>query len=155
MASPDTPADRAYVAARLAQMDHQLAQAREAMETTWDTYRDDWTSRHAEQLRAHREHCDAITADQAAWLANWLDGDPDEGRPANVDRQESQEASGRGPATPAGIPAGQLPNPHEAELAEAECIRSMSMQEYAARRAELGVRSPTSMDHLFRQEPPR
>jgi hypothetical protein len=151
MSRPDSPADRAYVATRLAQMDHHLDQAREAMTAELDLYRDDWSSRHAELQRAHRERMDAMAAEQAAWLARWLDGDPDEGRPQDVDQgQVEASPAGSSPAPAPGPGPGQL-HP-DAELERAQEIKDMDMATYAALRAELGVRSPASMDHLFRQE---
>jgi vacuolar-type H+-ATPase catalytic subunit A/Vma1 len=142
-------AERALIAARLDHLSDRFDRAAEAMAADLDLYRDDWSSRHAEQLRAHNERVDSMAAEQAEWLRNFY-ADGDESAPTDVDRQGSQDASGRGPATPAGVPAGQPI--HEAELERAQALKQMSMQEYAALRAELGVRSPTSMDHLFRQE---
>ena len=103
--------------------------------------------------RAHSERMRKLEEDQRAWLARWLDGDADEGRPANVGQQAPQDASASGgPATPGPGSAGQPNNPYDAELERAHEIKDMDMATYAALRAELGVRSPTSMDHLFRQE---
>jgi hypothetical protein len=52
----------------------------------------------------------------------------------------------------ASVPDGHRPpqpNPHAAELDRARAIADMSMSEYAARRADLGVRAPESMNRLF------
>lgn len=76
MASPDTPADRAYVAMRLGQMDHQLDRAAKVMAAEMDLYRDDWSSRHAEQMRAHDARVQQMEADQAAWFTSRYDGQP-------------------------------------------------------------------------------
>ena len=140
-------AERAWVQQRLASLADRFDQAAAEMAADLDLYRDDWSSRHAEQLQAHNERMRQMEADQAAWFKNWYDGD-DESAPTDVGRgQVDASAAGSSPATPPGPGPGQPI--HAAELAEAERIRSMSMAEYAARRAELGVRNPTDMNRLF------
>jgi hypothetical protein len=74
--------------------------------------------------------------DRAAWFSSLY---ADEPAPTHeLVQQEPHDASGRGPATPAGVPAGQ-PHQHAAELAEAEAerIRTMSMQDWAVERRRL------------------
>ena len=110
------------------------------MQAELDLYRDDWSSRYADQLRGHQARMDAIRAETDQYIKS-LYGEADEPAPTpDVGQQEPsrQDASSRGPATPAGPrPAGQPINPHAAELEEAERIRDMPMREWAAERQRL------------------
>jgi len=87
--------------------------------------------------RAHSERMRKLEEDQRAWLTRFINGDADEGAHTDVAQQISQDASGSGgePATPGPGSAGQ-PN-REAELAEAERIRSMPMSAWAEERQRL------------------
>jgi hypothetical protein len=101
VSSADTPADRAYIALAVERQQARIDQAAAEMAAELDRFRDDFTTRHAEQMRVHQERVRQLEADRQAWLARWLDGDPDEGRPTDVDRQTPQDASASGgPATP-------------------------------------------------------
>jgi hypothetical protein len=133
--SADTPAERAFVAMRLDQLAGQFDQARAEMQADLDTYRDDWSSRHAEQLRAHNERMRELEAAHAAWLTNWLDGDPDEGRPTqDVGRgQVEASAAGSSPASTPGPGPGQL-DPHAAELELARTLRDTPMSAWGEER---------------------
>jgi hypothetical protein len=134
---PNHDPERAYVQSMLDLADRQLDRARAEMAAELDLYRDDWTSRHAEQLQGHQARMDAMRAE----TARFLNGEADEPAPTqDVGQQEPsrQDASSRGPATPAGPrPAGQPINPHAAELEEAERIRNLPMSEWAAERQRL------------------
>jgi len=106
-----------------------------------------------EMTRAHNERMRQLEEEHKAWLARFINGETDEPAPTHKPAQQiSQDASGSGgePATPEPGSAGR-PHPHAAELERARAIRDMPMDEYAARRAELGVQSPTSMTRLFGQ----
>jgi hypothetical protein len=118
-----------------------------------DRYRDDMSARYAEELRAHQDRMRAIDEDHKARMARIVTGAADE--PAPTDPQQSQVGAftaGRyAPASGGPGPAGQ-PDPHAAEADLAREIASMPLDEYAKRRAELGVRSPTDMSRLFREQ---
>lgn len=96
-----------------------------------------------ERMREHNERMRQLEEDHKAWLARFINGDTNE-----LAQRERQGASGGEPASPSAVPAGQ-PDLHAAELARE--IKDMDMATYAKRRAELGVRSATSMDRLFRE----
>jgi hypothetical protein len=115
-----------------------------SLEADLDVYRDDFTTRHAEQLRAHQDRVRQLEDDQRAWLTRFIDGDADEG--SHTDVGQGHGASATGPA-PAPEPGPGQPN-HAAEMVEAMAIKQMSMAEYAALRAEFGIRSPTDMNRL-------
>jgi hypothetical protein len=54
-----------------------LDRARESMTADLDRYRDDFTTRQAEQLRARQDRVRKLEADQAAWLADFIRGETD------------------------------------------------------------------------------
>lgn len=98
-----------------------------------------------EMTREHNAKMRQLEEAHKQWLAGFLkdaSGAADEPAP-------TQDVAGAEGAT---VPTGhrpQQPTPHEAELQHAREIHDMPMHEYAARRAELGVQSPTSMNKLF------
>lgn len=145
--------ERAYVQARLDHAEYQLNEASAAMRADLDRLAESWRQTHGQQLADHETRMRQMRDDQAAWL-NSLYGDDDEPAPTqDVARgQVAASAAGFSPASPPGPGPGQLhphPDPHAADMALARSISAMSMQEYAERRAELGVQSPTSMSRLF------
>jgi hypothetical protein len=118
-----------------------------------DLYRDDWSTRHAEVMREHAERMQQLEDDHKAWLAGYLkeiSGAADEGAQDVGEGQRADMSAGL-PASPAGPAPHQL-DPQAAELARAREIADMPMNEYAARRAELGVQSPSAMNRLFAEE---
>jgi hypothetical protein len=122
-----------------------------------DLYRDDWSTRHAEEMQVYADRMRQLEEDHKAWLAGYLkeiSGAADEPAPAHKPAQQepTQDASDIGePAAPVPqVPAGR-PDPYAADRALAREIADMPMYEYAKRRAELGVRSATDMRHLFRE----
>ena len=103
------------------------------------TSTDDMTREHNARMRQLEEN-------HKAWLARFLSGD-DEGAHTDVQPAPQGASSGRGPATPATVPAG-LPNldPRAAELADrrraqemAAAVRDMDLSDYAQLRAELHI----------------
>lgn len=143
-------AERAYVQSMLDVAEDRFDETIAAMQTNIDRLRDEWAGSYAEQRQAHEGRLAAMQAETKAWIKG-LHAD-DEGAPKDVQQAPPQGASpGRGPVTPAGVVPGGLPNldPREIELERALAIKAMTMGEYAERRAELGVRSATSMSHLF------
>ena len=99
--------------------------------------------------RAHQARLDAIRAETDDYIKS-LTGEADEPAPTDVDQARAGVSApgSTAPAAPGGSGPGRPINPRTAELEEAERIRSMSVQEYAQRRAEFGVRSPTDMNRL-------
>ena len=149
MTSPDTPAERALVALAVERQQARIDRAAAEMAASLDAYRDDFTTRHAELLRGHQDRVREIEEQGRAFLTSYYDNG-DEG--TQDVQQVPQDASSPGaPASPGPGPAGH-PSAWDAELAEAERIKNMSMGEYAARRAEFGVRSPTDMNRLFGEQ---
>jgi len=105
-----------------------------------ETYGLDSTSA-AEINRQHAERMRKLEEDHKAWLAGYLAslyGDDDESPTQDVGQgQDGASATGwSSPAGPSGPGPGR-PNPHAAELEEAERIRDMPMSEYAAERQRL------------------
>ena len=134
--------ERAYVQGMLEIQQARLDQARADMQAQIDAFRTDSAARHAEMIREHQERVRQHEADRQAWFARLIDGDEPAQEPAQHRSQDDAHAT-PGPGT---VGAGR-PNPHAVELERAEDIRDMSMAEYAARRAEFGIRSrPTCPD---------
>lgn len=133
-------AERAYVQSMLDHADHQLDRARAEMTASLDLYRDDWSTRHAEMTRAHNERMQRMCDGQAAWLNSFYDDGEVTPTQDVAQGQVVHPPPGSSPAPaspPAGPGSGQPPNPHAAELEEAERIRDMPMSEWAAERQRL------------------
>jgi hypothetical protein len=141
--------ERAFVQARLDHLTDRFDQAREAMAAEVDRLRESWSSGAAQQLADHEQRMRQMRDDQAAWLRSLYNDGPDDGADMSVGQVQGVGASA-GPLAPASSadPGPGQPARDAAELA-ADDIKTMSMQEYAARRAELGVRSGTDMSHLL------
>ncbi len=127
--------ERALVQSMLDLADHKLDRATAEMSAELDLYRDDWSTRTAEMMRAHEDRVRQMRNDQAAWLKSFY-GEADEPAPT-PDVGQGLGASATGPAPAPGPGPGQPPNPHAAELAEAERIRDMPMGEYAQERQRM------------------
>jgi hypothetical protein len=98
----------------------------------------------ARQVTESEARMQKIRDDRAAWLNSLYDDEP---VPTDVAQgQVDASAAGSSPASPPGSGPGQ-PNRHADELAEAERIRSMSMQDYARERQRL--RASTSNRGMF------
>ena len=134
--------ERALVQSLLDARAARLADARESMQAELDHLRESWSSG-ADLADGHQDRMQAMRAETVAWIrSNFVDGEASEPAP-------TQDVAG---AEGASVPGGhrpQQPTPHEAELQRAREIHDMDMRTYAARRAELGVQSPTSMNKLF------
>lgn len=128
-----------------------------AMETDLNRLRDSWAESYGEQRRASEERIAAGQEATRAWIAG-LYASGSEGPSANElpggRRTDASAPTGR----PLGHSGGRQepnPDPRAAELADRQLaheLSQMSLGEYAQRRAELGVRSPTDMSHLFGRE---
>jgi hypothetical protein len=129
--------ERAFVAARADQLDDRIDRARDAMMGELDLYRDDFTTRNAELLRAHNERVQQIACENRAWLTSYYDDTREESH-TDVEQQVPREASAVGgvPATPGPGPAAQ-PDPLAAELAEVDRLRHLPMADYARERQRL------------------
>ena len=112
MASPDTPADRAYVALAVERQQQRIDRAVEEMAGRAST---------STEMTGRPGTPRSYARTRSAWMLwrpsrprgsrRWLDGDPDEGRPTYVDQgQVSASAAGTSPASPPGPGPGQ-PNP--------------------------------------------
>ena len=100
-------------------------------------------------VRKHNAKMRQLEEDHKAWLARFINGEADEPAPTQNVAARGPDASPPSPSGSSdGHSPGQQPNPHTDELERARAIRSLSMSEYAERRAELGVQSPTSMSRL-------
>lgn len=92
-----------------------------------------------DMIREHNARMRELEEQHRAWLSGYLkdaSGEADEPAP-------TQNVAGAEGAT---VPAGHRPpqpNPHAAELAEAERIRNLSLQDFAVERERL-IRSRTS-----------
>jgi hypothetical protein len=137
-------AERAYVAARLDHLADRFDQARAEMQADLDRLRESWSGGVAQQLADHEDRVRRMREDHQAWLRS-LYADY-EGPQPTQDVGQGHGASATGPAPAPGPGPGQ-PSPPDEEIAQA--IKTMSMAEYAQRRAEFGVRDATDMSRLF------
>jgi hypothetical protein len=131
--------ERAFVAARVAQLDHQLDRAAAEMTSALDLYRDDLTGQYAELEQSHRGRMDALRAETDQYIKS-LTGEADEPSPGlDVGRgRDGVSPTGwSSPAGPGGPGPGRPINPHAAELEEAERLYALSMAEYAIERQRL------------------
>jgi hypothetical protein len=114
-----------------------------------EQYLDSLRQSTAREIAASQARQEQIRAELRGYLAGFYrDDGPDEGHPTDP-RHAQVEASAVGaPASARESERGE-PNPQAAAGLTAAAIRDMPMAEYAARRAELGVRAPTSMTRLF------
>jgi hypothetical protein len=143
--------ERALVQGLLDIADDRLADATAVMRADLDRLAESWRAGYAQQLADHEARMRKLDEDHQAWLRSLYADDDSEPQPT-----QDVAAGGLGDA-PASSSSGtdghgprQQPDPRvAAELAEAERIRSMPMNEYAAMRAELGVQSPTDLNRLF------
>lgn len=106
-------------------------------------------------MREHNARVRELEEQHKAWMASYikeLTGDTAHERPGIGDREDASASPSR-----AGHGSRSQdhtdPREHELELERARTIAQMPMDEYARRRAELGVRSPTDMSHLFGATP--
>jgi len=133
--------ERAYVAAMLDSERDRLDEASAAMSAELDHLRESWSSGYAQQLADHDARMAKMRDDQAAWFRGLYDDEP---VPTDVAQgQAHAPAAGSSPASPPGPGSGQ-PNHHADELERARAIKAMSMQDYAAERARLGIQSGTA-----------
>lgn len=100
-------------------------------------------------MREHNARVRELEEQHRAWMASYikeLTGDTAHERPGTGDREDAS-------ASPSRAGHGSRSQDHTTgprdELELARAIAEMPMEEYARRRAELGVRSPTDMSHLF------
>lgn len=112
-----------------------LDRVQESMTADLDRYRDDFTTRQAEQLRAHQDRVRKLEADQAAWLADFIRGETD--APAQDPQDQAVGASAdTGSSSPA-MPGIGAPGPGQSLTAQD--IKAMPMDEYTALRARIGM----------------
>lgn len=141
--------ERAYVQAVLANADAQLADTTASMRAEVDRLRESWASGYDQQLAGHEARLQAARDETRAWLRAMYDDDEAAPEPAsNQDVPQGQGRQGVSGAEPATAPSAPGPgelNPHEL----AAEISQLSMAEYGARRRDLGVQSPESMNRLF------
>jgi len=114
-----------------------LDQYRADTQARLDAYASDAAARTAEMLQAHRDRVRQFEEDQRAWFKSLYDGD--EPAPTNVGQGQT-DAPATGPAPAPGPGPGQ-PDPYTAELIEAERIKGLSMEAFAAERQRL-IRQP-------------
>ena len=141
-------AERAYIQAVLDARADRLNEVSAQMTAEVDALRKSWSS--GTELADHEARLQAMRNETATWIrSNFVDGEASEPAPTtSVAGSQVDAPAGSSPASPPG-PGPRQPTPHEAELQRAREIADMPMHEYAARRAELGVQSPTSMNKLF------
>ena len=137
---PNADPERAYVQSRLDDLDHRLEQSAAEMQAGLDLYRDDWSTRTAEMQRAHQARLDAIRAETDAYIKNMY-GEANEPTPTPNVGQGHADAPATGPAPAPGPGPGQPINPYEADRIEAERIKGLSMEAFAAERQRL-IRQP-------------
>ena len=142
-------AERAYIQSRLDHQDSQFDAAIESMRTDIDRLRDTWAGWYAEQRQAYEDRVRQLQDDQARWLRSIYTDDAGSSAPTPERAQpEPVDAPPAGRSFPAGTAPAGHPDPWAAAKQAADDIKTMSMAEYAARRAALGVRSSTDMTRL-------
>lgn len=139
--------ERALVQGLLDIADNRFGETIEAMRTDVDRLRDSWAAGYAEQRQAHEERLAAIRAETQRHLQAIANGEADQpAPPQDVAAGGLGDASAASPST--GHGRRQQPDPYAAEMAEAERIRAMPLNEYAKLRSELGIRSATDLNRL-------
>jgi hypothetical protein len=147
-------AERAYVAAMVANADAQLADVTASVRADLDRLRETWAGGYDQQLAEAEQRMQAARDETRAFLRGMYDNDDEADDPAPSPDVAAQgqtvdaSAGSSSPARPARPGPGQQPNPPATELA-AEDIKNMPMSEYMQRRASLGVVAPESMQRLF------
>lgn len=139
-------AERAFVQSMVEAADARNTAVIESLQTDVDRLRDTWAAGYAEQRRASEERIAAIQEDTRTWIAGlYADDDQGDGT-ANTLAQDGQPGASTAGQAPANGGAARPGQPdHAAELERARAIAQMPMDEYARRRAELGIRSATDM----------
>lgn len=115
-----------------------------------DRLAESWRSGADQMAAESQQRMAQMAADQQAWLRSLYDGDTDEG-PQPKDQSQARGGASRAgwsPASPAGPgPDSGQPLTFEdvraAEMAEADRIRNLSLQDFAVERERL-IRSRTS-----------
>ena len=129
--------ERALVQGLADLADDRLNETIRSMETDLDRLRDSWATTYAEQRRAAEQRIAEIRAETQQYLRAISTGEATEPAPADV-RQIPQDAPSPGEPVPPGAgSAGPPTDPYAAELAEAERIRTMPMQDWAEVRKTL------------------
>jgi hypothetical protein len=137
---PSHDPERALVQSLLDLADHRLAQTAAEMAAEIDLYRDDLARGYAEQLQAHQDRLAAIRAETDRYIKS-LYGEADAPAPTPNVGQGHADAPATGPAPAPGPGPGQPINPYEADRIEAERIKGLSMEAFAAERQRL-IRQP-------------
>lgn len=89
----------------------------------------------ADAVREHEQRMSDLAAQQRAWLEDFISGGTSD--PASTDPQGQVGASTAGAAPATSGPGPGQPNPHAAELAEADRIRGLSMWDFQRERERL------------------
>lgn len=114
--------------------DAQLDRAKAEMDRRVSELRDEWSAGVAHQVATSEARVRQLQEDQVTWLRS-LAGDDDA---ANEPPAGSRTDTSASTANPAGhSDSRQEPDPRAAELAEAERIRTMPMQDWAEVRKTL------------------
>ena len=114
--------------------DAQLDRAKAEMDCRVSELRDEWSACVAHQVATSEARVRQLQEDQVTWLRS-LAGDDDA---ANEPPAGSRTDTSASTANPAGhSDSRQEPDPRAAELAEAERIRTMPMQDWAEVRKTL------------------
>jgi hypothetical protein len=117
-----------------------LDQYQADMQARLDAYASDAATRTADMLQAHRDRVRQFEDDQRAWFKS-LYGEANEPAPTQDVGQGQTDAPATGPAPAPGPGPGRPINPNTAELIEAERIKGLSMEAFAAERQRL-IRQP-------------
>ena len=138
--------ERALIQHALDVADAELARARAEMEARVTALKESWSSGFEQHLADSAARQQAIREGTREWIKGLYADDGDQGARTDV-RQIPQDASAPGEPVPPGAgSAGPPTDPYAAELAEAERIRTMPMQDWAEVRKTL-IRTG---DGLFR-----
>lgn len=133
--------ERALVSAACDAISQRIARTRAEMDSELAALRQDWSQTAHREIEAAEQRIEQLRASQAAWFADFLDGEATAPAPTYVPAARVGEASAPGAPSP-GVSSGhdlarQEP-PHAAELT-ADDIKAMSWPEYSALRTTTGI----------------
>ena len=134
MASHDV--ERAEIVARLDIADARHDETIRAMETDINRLRDSWAAGYAAQLQAHETRLAQIRSETSRFIEGLYSNDEGPHEPAQGQQRDASSA-GSSPASGGAADPGQPDPTYAAELAEAERIRNLSMQDFAVERQRM------------------
>ena len=117
--------------------------------------KEEWNSSAAHQNAPVESATRQRQEDNLAWLRSHAMTEPAPTDTRDIRQQGAFVLEANPVSSGAGSAGPAAPDPRQLELARAQAIKDMSLEEFARLRTDLGVRSSTDMSHLFGREPRR